>query len=641
MLPLHDIRPAREQVRRAIREVERRTTSGAGTEATALRDYVLGEGARALGDHDRALGLFEMAWAAGERDPDLEAALGSELGAMYERRFHELETTVPSNQREPELRAIAQRYRDPAIGHLRVALTAGRGSPAYLEALIAFHDHRFSEASARAHAAFTASPTFYEAGELEARAHHGLGIQHMAAGEHAAAEAEFATARRIFESVVEIARSDDAEWLAFGAMVWDHAVQLYAGETPGGLLDQAMTALHKAQQINPDNAQAYVQEAQIETGHANREILEGRDPSVYVAKALALTAEARRHGGASKAIAYYDCVAHWELAEHRASHGIDPRGEYDAAIAQCEIAAAADADSYGMLGILYASLGRFDGRRGGDPTQLFERAERNYRAAIALVDDFSARYGLACLWLSRAGIEAEHGQDPRRALDAAQAAFEATLEKDADNRMSLAGLANALGGRARRQLEDHEATAPTLAQAHRAVARIFALDPDHVVGLIARLSLREIEAEDLLQHGSDPAPALARVNDDVARLQRLGAGDSVVALRSCQAELVAARWAIAHHGAVARILVRATDAAARARTIDAADAMTWFASAEVEQLRAEAMPRVRAAAIADGLAYVERALAIDRRRVRALDLRDALHRAADRDRDTNLHAGSK
>jgi serine/threonine-protein kinase len=626
MLPLHDIRPARDQIRTAMRDLERQLATSAGQDARGLGDYVLGEGARALGDHDRALALLEAAWAEGERGPDIDAALGSELGASYERRFTEIESSVEETRRDAQLREIEQRYRDPAIVHLRAALAAGRASPSYLEALIAFHAHRFADAATRAHAAFVESPTFYEAGELEAQAHDAAGHALLAAGHRDASLAEFSAARQIFERVVEIARSDDAAWMLDGSMIWAQAATLGAGEDPGWLLPHALSALHNAQQINPDNWWSFLSEAEIELGHGNAETVVARDPSAYVDKAIALAEQARTHGGDADRIDLILCEAYWERGDYLARHGFDPRGDLDAAVARCTaaVSVAPNADKYGTLGVVYATRANHDGDHGTDPTPAFEHAERSYQAALALLDQPLTRYNLGLLWTHRARYLSEHGQDPESAVDAALAYYDAAVRLRVDHAAAMAGMADALVLRARDRLASHQAVAPVLDQARAAIERAFAIQRDEVRALRARLAISEIEAALLLQRDADPTPVLARVRSDLQAMGRMAAFESFARVWSCRTELLAARWSLARHGAVAPALARAAAAAARAREIDPADATAWIASAEVEQLRAQADRSARPAAIAGGLAYIERAIAIDARRTRALQVRDAL-----------------
>src|SRR5262249_43249185 len=124
MLPLHDIRPALEEVRSAMHDVEHQLQTPAGQDEVALINFVLGEGYRALGDAERALALLEAAWAAGERGPHMDAALGDALGVAYESRLTQIEHMVQSSRRDAEIRSIEARYRDPAMVHLRAALAA-------------------------------------------------------------------------------------------------------------------------------------------------------------------------------------------------------------------------------------------------------------------------------------------------------------------------------------------------------------------------------------------------------------------------------------------------------------------------------------------------------------------------------------
>lgn len=98
----------------------------------------------------------------------------------------------------------------------------------------------------------------------------------------------------------------------------------------------------------------------------------------------------------------------------------------------------------------------------------------------------------------------------------------------------------------------------------------------------------------------------------------------------CWAEILAARWALARGEAADRFLGRAASEAALAREADPTDRLAWTASAEVEQLRAEAARARRIAAdtaIEKGLAFVDRAMAIDPGLLRTLKVRDALARS--------------
>ena len=635
MLPLHDVRPARAEVRSMLRDVEQQLRTAAGQDEAALARFVLGEGQRALGDHERARDLFEAAWAAGERGPQIDAALGYELGAAYESRLDQIERTVPPAERKARVAEIETRFRDPAMAHLRAALAARNGSPAFLEALIAFHDHRFAEASEKAHAVFTESPTFFEAGALEARAHKAQGDQLLPMGKLAEAKAEFAAARRIFQSVLEVARSDDEMWLGYAEMTLTQAISLTrGGEISPELRQEVIAALRNVQRINPDDWKAFLREAQIQTAQGNNEILWYRDPGPYVDKALALAEQARAQGADTAEVDQQVCIAHWEQAGYQGTHGGDPRRSFALALAACERAVAArpDADRHDSLGAVQCWLAVYEGNHGRDPTPLFDRCEHNFRAAFALGDTPGAHYSLGRLWTMVAHQRVSHGQAPLRAVEQALAEYEATVRMSATRPDAWVEMANALAARAQFELHEHQDTQRTLTGARAAIERALAIEPNNVPAVRYRVMLDEVEAEALVRRNIDPTPALARIRADVQLLSSRAPTDSFAHLMGARVELVAARWALAHHDAVDRLLTRAATEAARAQADDPMNALAWTASAEIEQVRIQAARARRAtpstAAMTHGRALVDRAMAIDPQLVRMLEVRNELARQA-------------
>jgi predicted Ser/Thr protein kinase len=634
MLPRHDIRSARDRVRSAIREVEHQQQTPAARDETAVIAFVLGEAHRALGDRERALVLLEQAWAAGERGPQIDAALGDMLGASYWNQLEEIESTVPSSEREGRIRAIESRYRDPALAHLRAALVTRASSPAYLEALIAFHDHHFEDAIRSASSAWAESPTLYEAGMLEARAHHEAGRALLAANRGDAARQEFAVARRIFERVLEIARSDDDAWLRYGEMVYVQARDLgNDGDLPPDLRQQAIGALRTVRQINPDRWDAILSEVEIYAHDANLALLSYRDPRPHVDRVLAMAEEARAHGAAADRVDNFVCLAYWELAVHDSTHGADPRADFAQALAACEraVAAQSDAGNHASLGAVYLALARYEANHGGDPVRFFELGERGFRAALAISDEAVLHYNLGRLWSSRAHYQTNHGDDPRRSVDAALAEFDRAVRMDATRCDALAAIGDVLVARARFEQAEHGSPRQTIAAARAALDQALAIDASLLPPIEYRSDLAELEAEALLADHADPAAAVNAMRADAQQLLRRRPEEGFAHLLSCRAELLAARSALARGAASDAFLTRAATEAAHARQADPMDASAWTASAEVEQLRAEAARPHRAtsaAALARGLAFIEQAMKIDPRLVQALRVRDELARQA-------------
>ena len=321
MAPLHDIRPERDRVRATMRDLERELQSSAGRKDRAVIELVLGEGHRALGDHQRAVVALEAAWAAGERGPQLDAVLGDTLGAVYWDHLQQIDSEVPAVEQAAQTRDIERRYRDPAMRHLRAALAAGASSPAYLEALIAFHERRFDDASRGASAVFEESHTFYEAGILDARAHHEAGRSQLAANRREEARQAFAVARQIFERAVDTARSDDDAWLRYGEMVYVQAHDLSNGDLPPDLRARAIDAFHRARAINPDRWEAILSEAAIYEYEANLAILSYQDPRPHIDRVLVMANEARAHGAPADRVDTTICRAYRDRAVYETTHG--------------------------------------------------------------------------------------------------------------------------------------------------------------------------------------------------------------------------------------------------------------------------------------------------------------------------------
>jgi eukaryotic-like serine/threonine-protein kinase len=633
MLPLHDIRPARDRVRAAMRDVEGELQAGVDQDDRAVIDFVLGEGHRALGEHESALGWLQAAWTGGERGAQIDVALGYTLGAVYWTRLQQIEDTVAADKRDAELRAIEKQYRDPAMTHLRAALAVRASSPAYLEALIAFHDHRFADASRGANAAFAEAPTLYEVGVLEARAHHEAGRSLLKAGKPDEATREFAAARTIFDRILEIARSDDDARLAYGEMVYVQAHDLGSRGLPADLRQQAIDALRAVRQINPDKWEAIVSEMAIYEYESNLAIVGYQDPRPHVDKLLSTANEARAHGAAIDRVERLVCLGYWEQASYERKNGIDPVPAFEHAIAACERAAAAKpgADELSSLGVLYSSLAAYHSDHGRDPQRFIELSARNFRASLEIADDSVQRYNLGRLWSTLAHYQSNHGGDPRQAVGAGLRELDTAARMDATRCDALAAMGDVLIARARFEQATGDSAQATIAQARADLAQALAIDPQLVPAIKYRAELAEIEAEARLAQRADPMPAVQVTRADAQAVLRRRPSDVSAHRLAARADVLAGRWALEHGEPVDDLVPRAAYEAARARDANSKDALAWTVSAEVELMRAGAarsQQATRDAAMAAGLSFIKEALAIDPGLVRAQRVRDDLLRPA-------------
>ncbi|HSR96323.1 MAG TPA: hypothetical protein VLM79_04590, partial [Kofleriaceae bacterium] len=491
-------------------------------------------------------------------------------------------------------------------------------APAYLEAQIAYRERRFADAARIAHTAFADSPTLYEVGVIEARAHHEIALSYNEVNKLAEADAEFTTARQIFGRVLEVARSDDEAWLGYASLVSSQAS--LRGRPGGGLglelRGEAIDALHTAREIHRDRWEPYFREAELYIGEGNIEILRYRDPAVYVDRALPLAEQSRAYGADGDAVDALVCQGYWERAVYQGHNGIDPHATYRQAIEACEraVATRSNTENHNSLGIVYGALADYDGDHGRDPMPMYALAERELRATISIDDNAGFHYNLGRHWTKVARYQALHGLDPRRTVDNALTELDNTARRDGRRSDAWSSIADALLARARFLRMRREDAQPTLAQARAALERSLAVDAEMTSAFKYRTLLAELDAEALLEQRADPAPAVASMRADADHVLARLPDDGFAHQMRSRAEVLAARWAIARSGAVEPLLARATREATRAREIDPLAARAWTTSAEVEAVRAEAA-RARgadaSAALASGRAFIERAIAID------------------------------
>jgi tRNA A-37 threonylcarbamoyl transferase component Bud32/tetratricopeptide (TPR) repeat protein len=632
MLPEHDIRPECEKVRKLMTRVTARLQTGRWEDAVGLGDYVLGEGYLALGENRRALELLETAWRAGARGAEIDTALGRALGIAYESALREVEKEPRSPALAAKMRSIQERYRDPALAHLRAAVGATDVPPAYLEGLILFHQHRFAEAAERAHSAFVASPTFYEAGMVEAKARSAMAVAALRAGRDAEAIQLLADAHKTSDRVIEIARSDDQARLVRAELAFDQAhEQIQGGELPADLRKEVLSALQTALRINPDNGNAYLLEAKVLDVETNIKVNSDSDPRADVDRLRSLARKAGARGGDKAEIDSLSCDAHWALAVYQTRHAINPRPAFDEALAVCKeaVTLSPSAARYDSLGVVYAWLMIFEGQNGGDPTSYFALAERNYRTSLNMDDDPGTHYNLGRLWTFRASYEADHGQNPGAAVKQAIAEFEATLRLNRRRADAFANIDNVLVASARYQLEQGEDPGPTLLEAQAADESALAIDPNLIAALKYRIYIPLMEAQYLFKHDASPLEKLERTRVAAHKVLELLPKDCFTHRLLSTGHLVQARWAMRQHGEPEVALARAAAEASLALQDNAADAPSLATNAEVEELRAELSRwrgRSPAAAVKRGLAFVERAMRIDPRLEETLRVRDALLR---------------
>ena len=629
LLPAHDIRAERAQVRARMKSVES-AMQELGPIAEGPGRHALGRAALALHDLPAARRHLELAWAADDRSPEVALALGQTMGELYRVALEEAESTESATAR-PERRKAAQRdLRDPALAYLRAGQGAPAATPLFTEALIALFEGRFDEALAQAAAAEREVPSLFEAARLAGDAYRQMAADRRERGDPAAALALAVQGAEAYRRAAEIGRSDELTWLGeCGRAAQITILDVDAGRPLGEHFTAAIAACDQALRVDPDSVQALVEKAFVYRRQGWDQSKQGIDPRPTLARAIETAEQALRLDPQSH-LAYYALGATYQTQAERweRRRGIDPRPSLSRAIENLEKGIAIRATSSGLADLCGAhnQLGDHEWRHGGDPQPHWDRVALACRRASSLDPRFANPYNmLGGMFMVRAQWELGRGADPRPSVESAVEALRKSIELKPSLGLSYGNLGSALRTRAAWERAQGLDCQPTVDEAVRVFRQSLVLSQNPItydnIGEVYR-----ILALSQLDRGVDPSASLreARAALDAGLL--LNPKDQYNHACRAQIELLAARHELAGPEAQARFQV-ALASAARAVELDPQDAEMTAVQADIHRWQAEWRLRRGQPAGADieqGLATAARALALNATLAEALAARGAL-----------------
>ncbi len=560
LLPLHDTRPERAEVAALMKELADQMRR-VGQEGDGPGNAALGQGWAALGDHHRARPFLEAAWAAGEHDPSVAAALGLTLATVYDEEMAKVRAVGGDQRRRAQTEELDRTLRDPALFYLASAPDAADTTPDYVAARIALLEKKYDRAVELAHRAFARSQLLYEAGELEAEALFIEGRNRWNADDKKGGRELFARSRAVADRVLEVARSDERAYTDEAERNRE-SVWLFStiGEPPGPLTERVRAELGKAQQANPDSSYAYTDEAYLLITEANDESSSNHDPRVKLKQALTLAETARRLSPSDYKPLRVLGDAYAIRANYEAGNNIDPRPDFrdatTAYLASMKLRPHPEtemelADAYSDLAIWKKSHGiAFDEDLGQSITALRRVLTTDYEYPPHLQLGYALR--LKALDL------ATSGRDPRATWQEALRELARDLELNGarPDPMCWEALVNA--ERALYEIRTGGSAGGWLVAAEQALAKVATSKSLDVV--VASTSVHYSEAVAALAERRDPTKWLQSI------LHSSNPAQDVCLIRA-QAELVGARTLIRRGGtplaaALRRALVAAEDAVA-------------------------------------------------------------------------------
>ena len=622
-LPRHDITPHKRRLHQEMESVQAEMRR-LGAIAEGPGHSALGQAYLALHQYGAARDHLERAWKAGERGPDVAAALGQTLGYFYDRSRSDpsLQGATAQAGREEADRA----YRRPALAYLREA-AAEPGSSPYLAALIAYYEKRYPEALAQARRAYLQTPWLHEAGEIEAEVYMAQGSEAGNAGRYEEALRLFDRAGEVYARLLQNTPSDPGLYEGDCGR-WTSVINTAANQedVPEARVAEALAVCDRALSVDPGLAGVRVLQASMFWRLADQKLKRGNDPTADLQAGIRLADQAIALDPGNASAWSYLASSQRLLAQWKLSRGLDARADIQRGLEAARKAVEVQPDlasAHSGLGSVELVLVQDQQRRGADPRPALQRAAASYEKAMALNPRFPpAPIGLGNTWKFMAEVQIARGTDPGASVSKAVAAFERAARLNPNSAPIHNNLGNVHLTLGEYLLARGSDPRDALTRAARSYERAIALKPDYS---LARYNLGytwRTLAEALLEQGRDPKPALDPAQSVLEEALGLNPADADVFLEWARADLIAARFNLRQRLDAGPALREAAAHLDRAEALNPEQPDVFFTQAEVARYRAEAATdaRTRAAALREGLDRVGKALAINAGEARYLAL---------------------
>ncbi len=611
LLPRHDVTATKQRLRReleTIREEMRRL----GPLAAGPGNYALGQGYLTLHQDELAREHLERAWEAGERTPEVAAALGRVFGSFLEKNL-----VNPGPASDPE--QVRRRFRDPALSYLKEAARDPEHASPYLLGLIAYYEGRYGEAIARARQAYQETPWLYEAAQIEARVYTRQADDAAEADRREDALRLYDHAGEVYRGLLATVPSDGALYAAeCQRRTRRIRVVLKDADLSDEPVRESLRPCDLALDVDPELSEVHTFRAGVRWAQGERKLRYGGDPQTDLAASIA---EARRAIGINPrdASAYnYLAIAHRLLASWQLSRGQDPAGKLRQALQAAEMAVRLDpelATHHNSLALAGMAVAEDQKRRGVDPRPMLQRAVASYGRALEINPAYlPSRTNLGAAWNHIAEAEMARGQDPSKSLEKAIAEFQRAAELNPDGDAAHNNLGNSYLTLGEYLLARGSDPRQSLERAAASYRRALAANPRYAYGPYNLAYTYRLLGQALLERGDDPAPALESARSYAADSLRLNPDDADTFLEQGRIELIAARHAMRRRRDPEPALRAAGAALERAETLNRSAPAIYLTQALVEHCRAEhemGKGNQPGESIRRGLVHAGKALAIN------------------------------
>jgi serine/threonine-protein kinase len=445
LLPLHDTSRDREGIRTWMSGLEARLRE-ADAETAAVIHYALGRGYQALGEEEKALGSLKSAWEGGNKEPHVAYALALVAGRIYQEKLLAVERdfrtqlgreastanrNAAEHYREKRKQELESRYRSLALAQLEELTRLAPGQkapapPAYLAALLAFHQERFEDAVAHLDTLGDESIRFHTALTLKGDILQASAVQHWNHGDPKEARKRFEAARQAYAEAQNIGRSDPFVHYAQARLESAEVdMEVYSQREVEAPVERGLQAVARALKAAPDHYESLVLRARLHRRLAEYLATRGQDAQEAVDTAIdaakkATTREPHRPEAWMELARCY-----WRLGRNQQTKTLDPSDWFlEAQKVLAKISQEdRDYEFHRLNGNIHKVWSDYEAQVPRDSLPNLDLAIESYRRAIQLNEESAGNWiNLAGAWLARS--QRVNSPDPLGELERTRQALE-------------------------------------------------------------------------------------------------------------------------------------------------------------------------------------------------------------------------
>ncbi len=674
LLPLHDIRPAKERVRAALRRIEVQMQQIGGA-ADAAGHFAIGHGQMALQNFSEARRHLDMAWNHELRGPDVASARGLTLGELYRNELDSVKRIRDKKQQEARRQKIEREFRNPAVALLRQGIE--ELPPEYGEGLIAYYENNYQKALMKAQAAAARDSSLYQARLLEGDAHVALASEKRDRGQDDAAMAEYLLGCEAYDKAGIIARSDPRCYASV-CELWNDVMKMDISGKGGDLkahYEVGRKAADTAIIADPERALSYLALAKIHLLLAQYQIRHGEDPT----ESLTAATNAAQKGillGPPAGIqpASLVAIAQYFQGVYNDAAGIDPSVPLDTAIKNFDKVLQADPGASGVWlnsGAACLVLAQFQGNHGKDPNSALTEAVRRLKMASDInPQDVDPLSNLSGAYILMADNDFARGRDPRAHVQESIRCFEKATAINPTNPPAWINVAEGYSclasfelskgrdpssavGKAQQCLDKALQTNPDFADAHTMCGeiRVVMAEYERLAGKNPEHSLQSAEksyrtalridknfagnfvnvatiqlncADGLLKEGRSPEPFLSTARTFLEKARAANPTMSLIHRELGRLEILTAQWQTVREQNPEKTFVRAQSEIEKAIASNPNGTNSYLHFAELCRYQAEWKKKETDLIVAKGLEMAGKALTINPLLAPAVATRGAL-----------------